>query len=461
VSWLDVNSWDTNSWDAAQAFWTIAVGAISNTCCALLGCYLVLRRMSLLGDAISHAILPGIVLAYLFTGQTASWPMLLGAVGVGMLTTFATQTLHTAGNVPEDAGMGVVFTSLFALGVVLIALAPNVDLDLDCVLMGRIEDVLVRERWLVDLVAGVTHRPADELAGEIPLLEVPTKLPSLLAVGAATVVFVVLLWKELKIVSFDPALATAMGINAALVHYLLMGMVAAVTVAAFDAVGSVLVIAMLIVPAATAHLLTDRLGWMVGWSVVVANLSALLGCMGDIYFDTGVAGMTAAAAGLQFSLAVMLAPRHGLVSKLWHRLTLALRIASEDLLAALYRFEETQREAPSAGAPWRLCHRIAGGGLTAWLAVGRLWWRGESRIVPGQRLRLTAEGRHTAQSLVRSHRLWEAFLGEHFQLPLDHLHESAERIEHFIGPKLQERLASDLHQPGCDPHGKQIPTAEP
>jgi len=432
---------DLSAMDPAQAFWTIAVGALSNASCAVLGCYLVLRRMSLLGDAISHAILPGIVLAFLLTGQTASGPMLLGAVGIGVLTAVVTQTLHVSGNVPEDASMGVVFTSLFALGVVLIALAPsNVDLDLDCVLMGRLEEVLVREPWL-----GV---------------EVPLKFPSLLAVLAATAAFVTLFWKELKIASFDPALATAMGISAAVVHYLLMGMVAAATVAAFDAVGSVLVIAMLIVPAATAHLLTDRLGWMVGWSVVVAIISAVLGYLGDILFDTGVAGMMAVGAGLQFLLAVLLAPRHGLVSKLWHRLTLSLRIVSEDLVAVLYRFEETTGETQTAGVPWNLCRRIAGGGLTAWLAAPLLWWRGEVRPVSGGRLRLTPRGRQSAQSLVRSHRLWEAFLGEHFQLPLDHLHESAERVEHFIGPKLQQRLASDLHQPGRDPHGKEIPVAK-
>ena len=452
---------DLTAIDASQAFWTIAVGALSNTSCAVLGCYLVLRRMSLLGDAISHAILPGIVLAFLLTGQTASWPMLLGAVGIGVLTAVVTQTLHVSGNVPEDASMGVVFTSLFALGVVLIALAPsNVDLDIDCVLMGRPEDVFVKESWLLNLVADITQRPAEELLLRAPLLEVPSKVPSLVAVLAATAAFVALFWKELKIASFDPALATAMGISAALVHYLLMGMVAAVTVAAFDAVGSVLVIAMLIVPAATAHLLTDRLGWMVGWSVVVAIVSAVLGYLGDVCFDTGVAGMMAVGAGLQFLLAVFLAPRHGLVSKLWHRLALAMRIVSEDLVAVLYRFEETTGETQTAGVPWDLCRRIAGGGLTAWLAAPRLWWRGEVRPVPGGRLRLTPRGRQSAQSLVRSHRLWEAFLGEHFQLPLDHLHESAERVEHFIGPKLQERLATDLHQPGRDPHGKEIPVVK-
>jgi ABC-type Mn2+/Zn2+ transport system permease subunit len=423
--------------DPTQAFWTIAVGAISNTCCAVLGCYLVLRRMSLLGDAISHAILPGIVLAFFVTGQTASWPMLLGAVGVGVLTTMVTQTLHASGNVPEDASMGVVFTSLFALGVALIALVPNVDFDVECVLMGRLEDVLVTEPWFG--------------------WEVPLKLPSLVAVLAATVAFVTLFWKELKVASFDPALATAMGLSAAVVHYLLMGMVAAVTVAAFDAVGSVLVIAMLIVPAATAHLLTDRLGWMMGWAVVVAIVSSVLGYLGDIFFDTGVAGMMAVAAGAQFLLAVFLAPRHGLVSKGWHRFRLALRIVSEDVVAVLYRFEEVAGERKAAGVPWSLCRRIAGGGLTAWFAAPRLLWRGEIRSAPGRRLRLTPEGRRIAQSLVRSHRLWEAFLGENFQLPLDHLHESAERIEHFIGPKLQERLASDLHQPDLDPHGKEIP----
>src|SRR5262245_34034396 len=123
-------------------FWTMLVGAITNTSCAILGCYLVLRRLSLVGDAISHAVLPGIVLAYLASGSVGEVPILLGALAVGLLTTLLTETLHHLGHVPEDASMGVVFTSLFALGVILIVrYAQDAHIDADCVLYGLIEFV--------------------------------------------------------------------------------------------------------------------------------------------------------------------------------------------------------------------------------------------------------------------------------------------------------------------------------
>ena len=121
------------------ALWTILCASLSNASCAILGCYLLLRRMSLLGDAISHSILLGIAGAFLLTGSIQILPMLVGALVVGLLTVALTETLHGAGNVPEDASMGAVFTSLFAVGVVLIAMLPNVDLDPSCIWQGLIE----------------------------------------------------------------------------------------------------------------------------------------------------------------------------------------------------------------------------------------------------------------------------------------------------------------------------------
>lgn len=432
--------------DWNQALWTIAAAALSGSACALLGCYLVLRRMSMLGDAISHAILPGIAAAFWFGGTTAALPMFLGAVAVGLLTALFTETLNRSAGVAEDAAMGVVFTSLFALGVVMIARlsAGRVDLDPDCVLYGRIEFVLNNS---------VTWHG----------YEIPAALLPLGATLAATLFFITLCWKELKIASFDPALATAMGLSAGIVHYLLMGMVAVASVAAFDSVGSVIVVAMLIVPASAAHLLTDRLGPMLLWAVAIACVSAVAGYFGAIYYNTVVAGAMAVVLGAEFALAVFLAPRHGLLSRAWHQLSLTLRIVSEDVIAMLYRAEELGAGHPPAadereiGIARAACLRAAGGGLTARLALGRLLRRGEIARAANRSLLLTDQGRHAAQSLVRSHRLWEAYLGEHFELPLDHLHEPAERVEHYIGPKLQERLASELARPGVDPHGKEIP----
>ena len=412
-----------SSYDA----WVILIAGCSSVSCALLGCYLVLRRMSLLGDAISHAILPGIVLAFLFTGERQGWPILLGAMALGVLTTFLTQSLHTTGKVPEDASMGVVFTALFALGVILITrYARQVDLDPGCVLYGLIET-------------------APDLTTPVLGWEVPEALVTLGPVLVLTVAFIGLFWKELKIVSFDPALAVAIGLPVAALHYLLMAMVAGVTVASFEAVGSVLVIAMLIVPGATAHLLTDRLPWMFVWAAIVAILAAVLGHLGAVWLNTSIAGMMAVAAGLQFTLAVILAPRHGLLGKAWRRFRLAVRIACEDTLAVLYRREE------NAAAPAPLP-----GGLRGVMARSVL--RRRKLLVTGaQRLLLTDLGRKEAIFLVRSHRLWESYAGQHLSLPLDHLHDPAERMEHYIGPTFQEELAAELQQPAVDPHGKAIP----
>ncbi|HWB09088.1 MAG TPA: metal ABC transporter permease [Pirellulales bacterium] len=426
--------------DVGQAFWTIAVAATANLACALLGCYLLLRRMSLLGDAVSHAVLPGVVVGFWISGSTSSGWIFVAAVAVGLVASFLIQLLHGFAQVAEDASMGVVFTSLFALGVVmLVQVGPHVDLDVDCVLYGLLEYVSVDTRPVFGL-------------------EVPRAMLSLAVVLGGTLLFISLLWKELKLVSFDPRLATSMGLHATLVHYLLMVMVALAIVAGFYAVGSVLVIAMLVVPAATGHLLSDRLAGMMAWAAVVAVSSAVLGYAGDLRFDTGMAPMMAIVAGAEFAAALCFSPRHGLVSRAMHRLGLALRIVTEDVLAMLYRTDEShERETAEKGVSRRRCLAAAGGGMLARLSLPLLWWRGDIRWLPEGRVALTAGGRKAAESLVRSHRLWEAYLGENFELPLDHLHESAERFEHFIGPALREELASELQQPGRDPHGKTIP----
>lgn len=419
-------------------FWTIVVALLATTPCAMLGCYLVLRRMSLLGDAISHSILPGIAIAFLVTGSLASSWILVAAVATGILTAVLAQALARAG-VTEDSSLGVVFTALFALGVLLISAgARQVDLDPGCVLYGTIELAPIHTfRW-----GGL----------DIPVAVVPLGL-----VLVATIAFVILFWKELALTSFDPALATSMGIDAGRMHYFLLGMVAVVTVAAFEQVGSILVVAMLIVPAATAQLLVQRLGRMMVTAVAVGGLAAILGYAGAAATDTSVAGMMAVAAGLLFLFALLFARRGGLVRQAWQRLIFHLTIAGEDVLATLFRFEE---RSPTARMAYSEAVRLAGGGMLGHWAVRRLCRRGELDAI-GSFVTLTVLGRARGQSLVRAHRLWEAFLDKNFDLPLDHLHESAERFEHYIGPGLEEQLAAALQEPGRDPHGRPIPAPEP
>lgn len=423
-----------NQWFEANslAIWTIVVGILCNSACAILGCYLVLRRMSLLGDAISHSVLPGLAIAFLMTGSVSGWGMAVGAAVLGVLTAFLTQAVHKLAEVPEDAGMGVVFTSLFAIGVILITrVASQADLDPGCVLYGLIE-----------------FTPLDTA----PLLgwEVPRAVQTLGPVLLVTIAFVTLLWKELKIVSFDPALAVAMGIRVSLIHYLLMAMVAGVTVASFEAVGSIIVIAMLIVPAATAHLLTDRLAGMIGWSVFVAIVSAVFGYWGAVRWNTSVAGMMSVVAGLLFATAVVFAPRHGLVSRFARRLRLSLRILREDILSRLYRAEESLTTITPKSLPNATRSR--------WLALMQLKRAGQIERSPGG-WRLTSAGQTIAAELVRSHRLWETYLATRLDLPPDHVHSPAERMEHYIDRALQEQLARELADPHRDPHGRPIPHA--
>ncbi len=423
--------------------WMIAVGALCGLSSGILGCYLVLRRMSLLGDAISHAVLPGIALAFLFTHQRTGLPIVLGAMGLGVLTAFLTASIHRLGKVPEDASMGVVFTSLFALGVILISSqARNVDLDPSCVLHGILSIVPL----YTTEVFGVT---------------MPRAFVTLLVVSVGVVVFVTLLWKELKIVTFDPALATAMGISAGLVHYLLMAMVAGVAVASFEAVGSILVIAMLIVPGATAHLLSDRLLGMLLWAALVGVLSSVFGVLLGVWLDVNVAGMMTVAAGGIFLLAVLFAPKYGLVRRWWDNLQLRLRIIQEDILAQLYRIEETRGlwgriDLPPTPAAIRL---RSGQGL-GWLAVWRLRRQGMVQLTDARTLELTKAGQRRASQLVRAHRLWETFLQQELDLPLDHLHAPAERMEHYLDKNLRDRLAAAVQRSKTDPHGRPIPPPE-
>jgi ABC-type Mn2+/Zn2+ transport system permease subunit len=417
--------------DLAAPLWTMLVGIVCNASCAILGCYLVLRRLSLLGDAITHAVLPGIALAYYFSGSVSGWPIFLGALVLGIVTSALTQAISSLGRVSEDASLGIVFTSLFAVGVIMINSFAHADLDPDCVLYGQIDFVAVD---LTPVFGWEISRP------------LVTLVPTL----AFTVIFVAVFWKELKIIAFDPALAAAMGIRVAVVHYLFMAMVAAVAVASFESVGSILVVAMLIVPPAAAALITDRLVWMIAWAVAIGATSAVFGYLTATALNTSVAGAMAVVAGAQFSVAVFLAPRAGLISRWLRNQSLAVRIAAEDVLARLYRAEESGVRSQASGTTNGLIGRLA-----RWRLL-RAGWIADSGA---DALQLTTAGQAAARSLIRAHRLWESYLDTHFDLPRDHLHDAAERMEHFLGTELQEELAAELSDRAVDPHGKAIPPA--
>jgi manganese/zinc/iron transport system permease protein len=445
-------------WEWMIDGWIVVIAILSACSCTLLGNYLVLRRLSLMGDAISHAVLPGLAIAFLFTGSRASPSMFLGAVIVGALTALFTQIITEHGKVEHGAAMGVVFSVLFALGLILIRQAADrVDLDPNCVLYGN----------LVHIPLEAIGEPASRWLGWIGIdASVPPAARRLAVVMIANLLFVLLFYKELRITSFDPELATSLGIRASVMHYALMVMVAITTVANFEAVGSILVIAMLIVPAVAAHLLTDRLGVMILLSLVLATLSAVGGhwiaVFGPGMFGAGVTMNTAATmtvvAGGFLLLAIVASPEYGLVSRGLSRMALASRIVRQDILGLAYRWHER-----NAGTPMsrRTLQAALHDGRRVRRALRGLRRRGLinlTRTPDGDAaIDLTADGLARAAEVVGSHRLWETFLAEHFALDEDHLHAPAERMEHYITPELQDDLREQLKETELDPQGKPIP----
>jgi len=439
-AWFTIGDYEVRNDD----LWIVGTAICCAVSCAILGCFLVLRRMSLLGDAISHAILPGLAAAFMLTGSREPMAMLGGALVVGVVTAFLSTALHRWGRVPEDAAMGVVFTSLFAIGVVLITwVARDVDLDPGCVLYGLIE---------------FTPFDTASIAG----FEIPRSFAWLFAILVINATLVWIFFKELKIVSFDPALATTIGISAVLVHYGLMTAVAATAVASFEAVGSILVIAMLVAPGATAQLLSDRLSRMIWIAAALAAFSAVLGYALAVWINTSVAGMIASLSLGIFAVTVFAAPRHGLIAREVRRLSLAIRIAQEDALSLLYRRHERAAGA-AASAPPLTKHAIleaTRAGLIGRVALRRLRRLGLVDATPPGSISVTPRGLEAAAPLIRGHRLWESFLARDLNLPLDHLHEPAHRAEHFLSEEIRERLQAERPE-ASDPHGRPIPPPSP
>lgn len=276
----------------------IATGALVAGSCGFIGSFLILRRMALLGDAISHSVLLGIVLAFLMTGDTSIIPMVIGASVFGLLTAVMVQALNRGG-VEGDAATGVTFTAFFALGVVLLTVfAGRVHLDLDHVLYGEIAYVPWDLLYVGDVAIG------------------PKALWTMGAVFLVNLIVVGAFYKEFKLCSFDPGMAASIGISVAFFHYLMMAMVSLTTVAAFESVGAILAVAMLIVPGATAYLLTDSLARMLGLSVVFGVLSAVGGYALATWLDSSISGAMSAVAGALFLLALLFSPSHGVIAKL-------------------------------------------------------------------------------------------------------------------------------------------------
>ena len=266
-------------------FWILATASLVAASTALVGVFLILRRQALIGDAISHSVLLGIVLAFLLTDSRSLGVMFIGATVIGLVTAWLSDNLHRIGKLQSDASIGIVFTFFFAVGVILVSLyAGQIDLDQECVLYGEIAFVPFDTIYWGSESAGTELGPR--------------------AFWGIAIVFVVVLaaimigFKRFETIAFHPSLAVSLGINVVFWHYFLMTLVSVTTVASFDAVGAILVVALLVIPASTAYLLASSLKAMLWLAVGFSQLAVIIGYTVAYQLDSSISASIAVSAGV-------------------------------------------------------------------------------------------------------------------------------------------------------------------
>jgi manganese/zinc/iron transport system permease protein len=285
----------------------LLIGTFAAMACALPGNFLLLRRQALIGDAISHVVLPGIVVGFLVTGTVAALPMALGAAGAALAAVVLIEVIRRLGRVEPGAAMGVTFTALFAAGVLLLEQSDtsNVHLDVEHALFGNLESLI----WLDGFTPGALGDPA-------ALATLPPELPRMAAALAIVALTTWLFWRPLKLATFDEGFAASLGLPVTAISLGIVVLAALAAVAAFDAVGSIIVIAMFVCPPAAARLMTNRLERQVAWSLGFAALSAVLGYVlagyGPLWIgasaSVSAAGMIATVSGLILATCALAAP---------------------------------------------------------------------------------------------------------------------------------------------------------
>ena len=289
----------------------ILIGCLVATAAAIPGCFLILRKMAMMSDAISHSVLLGIVLMF-FTIKTLHSPLLIiAATATGLMTVMLTEALISSKKMKKDAAIGLIFPLFFALAIILISkYASNIHLDQDAVILGEI-----------------AFAPFNRvIIGSIDYGPIAIWIMSI--IGLMNAIFISLFYKELKIATFDPALATSLGLSPTLLHYGLMTCVSITCVGAFDSVGTILIVALIITPPATAYLLTKQLGKMIALSILIGCLSAILGTILALTIDGSIAGAVCTMAGGLFLLAFLFSPHHGIIQKFYNQKQQKLQFSS-------------------------------------------------------------------------------------------------------------------------------------
>ena len=415
--------------------------------CGALGCFVVLRRQSLLGDAIGHSVLPGVCLGFLAAGTRATPALLLGALVFGLLAALLINALQRTTILKTGECTGAVFTGFYGLGIVLLRF---------------IQSPPGPDSFAGKLGLGATFNSGQAgldkfLFGQIVGIS-PTDVLYMAVIAAAAIAAVIAFWRQLAVWAFDEAFARSIGLPVRAIGNLVTVLVTVAIVISIQAVGVVLVAAMLVTPAATAYLLTDRLHRMVvlsaGFGATAGVLGAFFSLFGD---DLPTGSFMVLGASLLFAGAFTLSPRHGVVPRVvrvWQR---RRRTEAENLLRTMFIILERRGTGDRrfgisdvAAARQEPRHQVQ----HLWRLAARFRWVDPASPDP---MVLTDEGLEEARRVVRNHRLWELFLTQEAKLASDHVHADAEHIEHILPRDVLRRLEQMLDNPTADPHGRPIP----
>jgi manganese/zinc/iron transport system permease protein len=421
--------------DAAVRF-AVAGSMLLGISCGLLGSFIVVRKLALVGDTLSHAVLPGVALGFLWDLTRNPVAILVGATAAGLMGSAVVNWIRQTTKLKEDTALGLVLAAFFAVGICLVTMIQRLP-------VGNKSGI---DKFLFGQAAAIR-------GSDVVLMAV------------VTVLAVVVLWagyKEFLVASFDSEFARAVGLPTQVLHYVLMLLLALSVVISLQAVGVVLVSAMLITPAAAAYLLTDRMHRMVLIAAVFGLASGVVGAFLSFLgssLPTGpfmVLGATAI-----FLCAFLIGPRHGVLTRLWQQRSRSRRIQRENTLKAVYHVLE-DRAFRGDGVTLRELAERRRETLEEVQAQARALERTRLATLDDgtQAMFLTPEGWQRACAIVRNHRLWELYLTHAAHIAADHVHEDAEKIEHVLGEDVVRQLERRLDYARRDPHGKAIPNLD-
>jgi len=405
----------------------LIVGTLVAIVCSVVGCFIVLRRMSFLADAIAHSMLAGVIAGYLimklmFGREAEIGAMLVGAILAGVVTVAMVGFVTRFSRIKQDTAIGIMYTGIFAVGAFVISInyfGRFIHIDIYHYIVGSVLSVTNQEIWLLAIVTTIV-------------------------LGV-----VIMFYRVLQLTSFDPIMAASIGIPVLAVEYLLTACTSLVVVSGVQIAGVILVVALIVTPAATAYLLSDRLDRMIMLSAVIGVLGFWLGFLlatlvGGAPGPAVVVTMTAI-----FLLALVFAPQYGLLADWIRKRNSVPQEVMEDVLGSVLRSKDR------TATVGEVLKKIANPNLKIRKAIHSLGRQGLLEVA-GNQLTLTEDGAFEAKRLMRAHRLWEAYL-DNTSTPKQQIHEKAHRLEHISDQATVDYLDDKLGHPLIDPHGSEIP----